>query len=165
MNLLDFIIIFMLLLFAVGGIKRGLVWELLTTIGLILGVIATYIYRLQLIELVVRFVGPGWQQQWAAGLLFLAFFLLIYIGFTAIGHKLHKAIEKTAFKWPDRILGIIAGVAKGAMVIAFLVLSAESMDSTGDIRTYFDQSKLIRWGKQTAYSLSHWEAEEYRKRV
>jgi membrane protein required for colicin V production len=165
MHLLDIIIIFMLLLFAVGGIKRGLVWELLTTIGLVLGVIATYIYRLQLIELVVRFVGPGWQQQWAAGLIFLAFFLLIYIGFTAIGHALHKAIEKTPFKWPDRILGIVAGVAKGAMVVAFLVLSAESMDSTGDVRNYLNQSQLIRWGKEAAYTLTHWEAEEYQKRV
>ncbi len=165
MHLLDIIILLFLFGFAIGGIKRGFVWELLTTVGLILGLFATYVYRTELAELVMHFAGPGWQQQWVVGLLFLAFFLLIYIGFTLIGHALHKAIDKTPLKWPDRILGTCAGIAKGAMVIAFLVVAAEMMDTTGEIRSYLNNSQLIRWGKDAAFSLSHWESREIRTRV
>jgi membrane protein required for colicin V production len=165
MHLLDFIILFFLLLFAIGGIRRGLVWELLTTLGLILGLVATYFYRTELIGIVANWVGPGWQQQWAVGLVFLVFFLIIYIGFTFIGHAIHAAIEKTPFKWPDRLLGIVAGVAKGIMILAFFVTAVEFMDPSGQARSYLDHSKLIRWGKQAAYSVTHWESDEIRSRV
>jgi membrane protein required for colicin V production len=164
-NALDIGILILLFLFAIGGVRRGLVWELLTTIGLGVGLLATFYYRRELAGLVSQFADPGWEQQWAAGLIFLAFFLLIYIGFAIVGRKLHNMIDKSPFKWGDRILGVAAGVLKGAVMISFLVIVAEWMDTSGDVRDYLNKSQLIRWGKQTAHSMTHWESDEMRQRV
>lgn len=165
MNLIDIVILVLLFSFAISGIRRGLIWEMLGTVGLVAGILATYWIREDLLNLVVRIADPGWQQEWGAALLFLGFFMMIYFFFSYLGQKIHAGLEKTPFKWPDRVLGIAAGLVKGIIFVGFLVVAMEWVDHTGNVRNYLYRSKLVRWGKQAAYDISHWESEEMRQRV
>lgn len=165
MSLADLLIIVVLILFAVSGIRRGAAWELMTALGLGLGFALTYYFRQEIMDLVVDFTDPGWERQWGGGILFLVFFLVVYLGFTAIGHKLHHKLENTSFKWPDRVLGILAGILKGVLLIALLVMATEWLDAEGQMRRFLWKSKLIRWGKQSFYSATHWESPSTRKWV
>ena len=165
MSLVDFIIIVLLILFAVSGIRRGAVWELLTALGLGLGFALTYYFRQEIMDLVIDLTDPGWERQWGGGIIFLVFFLIVYLGFTAIGHRLHKWIETTPFKWPDKILGVLAGIVKGVLLIALLVMATEWLDTQGDMKQFLFKSKLIRWGKRTLNSATHWESPSQRKWV
>jgi uncharacterized membrane protein required for colicin V production len=70
---------------------------------------------------------------------------------------IHKRIEKTSFKWPDRVLGVLAGIAKGVVLLAMLIMVTDLLDRDGSIREFLDQSKLIRWGRHLTYSITHWE--------
>jgi len=157
MSFPDLIILLLLFGFALSGVRRGMVWEVLTAAGLFLGFWVTFFYRAELVDLVARFSDPGWERQWAAGLIFLASFLIVYLGFAAVGGLLHRKIEQTAFKWPDRVLGVVAGVLKGAVLLAMLVFATDMLDRDGSIRQFLDQSKLIRWGRHITHSISHWE--------
>jgi len=165
MNLSDLIVVCLLILFAVSGIRRGFVWEMFVVVGLVLGFALTYYYHDALMDLVFRITSTGWQRQWVGGLVFLAFFLIIYLGFAAIGHHLHVAISKTPFSWLDRLLGIAGGVAKGAILIGMLVAAIDWVGDAGELRAFIYRSQLIRWGRQAVYDVIHWETPSQRQWV
>lgn len=162
MHILDILVIFLLIGFAASGVRRGFVFELMVTIGLASGLFLTIMNRDRLQDLAGRFADPGWELTWVSGLVFLVFFLIIYLGFAFIGHKLHSLIERTPFRVTDRALGILAGGVKGAFLIGALVLVMQWADHSGNMRTFLNKSQLIRWGKQAAHSLTHWEPWEKR---
>lgn len=165
MHILDILILFLLIGFGIGGIRRGFLFELMITIGLAASLILTLIFREELQELAGRFAEPGWELRWASGLVFLLFFLLIYLVFAYFGHRLHTWIDGTKLKWPDRILGLIGGTAKGIFLLAALVMVIQWADAGGQMRTFMNKSKFIRIGKQVAIDITHWESSEKRKWV
>ncbi|MBU0691144.1 CvpA family protein [bacterium] len=163
LTIIDILIIFLLLGFGIAGIRRGMVMELLVTVGLGIALILTLVYRHSLHDLAERFTEPGWQQSWGTGLIFLLFFVTIYLSFAYIGNKLHTAIDKTVFKWPDRIFGLLAGALKGAVLIAMLVTVVQWADPSGNVRIFLSKSKLIRIGRTIGYDLTHWESAQQKK--
>lgn len=165
MHILDILILFLLIGFGIGGIRRGFLFELMITAGLAASLLLTLIFREELQELAGRFAEPGWELRWASGLVFLLFFLLIYLVFAYFGHRLHIWIDGTKLKWPDRILGLIGGTAKGIFLLAALVMIIQWADAGGQMRTFMNKSKFIRIGKQVAIDITHWESAEKRKWV
>lgn len=165
MTLVDVIIVLILLFFAVAGLRRGAVWEILITIGLVAGFGLTWLLRGELLDLTMHLSQPGWQRRWVATVVFLAFFLIIYLGFAGIGRALHKQITSPAGKWIDRAIGLLAGLIKGVVLVALLVLAVEWMDTGSRMREYVYDSKLVRWGKQAAFHLIHWEPASKRTMV
>jgi membrane protein required for colicin V production len=163
LTMIDYLIIFLLIGFGIAGLRRGMVMELLVTIGLGLALLLTLIYRTSLHDLANRFTEPGWQQSWGTGLIFLLFFITIYLSFAYIGNLLHQVIEKTVFKWPDRIMGLLAGALKGAVLIAMLVTVVQWADPSGNVRIFLSKSKLIRMGRSVGYELTHWESAQQKK--
>ncbi|MDD5088930.1 MAG: CvpA family protein [bacterium] len=166
MTLADIIILLILLLFAISGLKRGVIWELLTTIGLIAGFGLVYIFRIEILDLIVHVTPPGWQRQWGGTLIFLLFFMIVYLGFAALGRHLHKLIESPALKAVDHGLGLAAGVLKGALLLAALVVVIEwaGAGSSG-LGRFMWESKIIRWGKTQTNDLIRWESKENRQWV
>jgi uncharacterized membrane protein required for colicin V production len=165
MNLPDLSIIAILLIFAVAGIRHGVIWELLTTVGLLLGFALTYYFRNELMDFVWRVSYPGWQRQWIGGLVFLASFMVVYIGFASMGHRLHEAVKKTPFRWVDYGLGLAGGVLKGAVVIGILVLVVDWADGAGRLRNFLLDSQIIRWGRDRVNGMMYWEPASKRKMV
>ena len=153
----DIIIILFLIFFAIGGLRRGFVWEVLTAGGLVLGFALTYYYRADLLDLVMRLSPAGWSRQWGAALAFLVFFLIIYLGFAAIGKFLRDRLHQTALKWPDRVLGVAAGALKGAILIAVLVAAIGFLSPNNPVRRFVSRSQIVHWGRHKAYDLLHWE--------
>lgn len=165
MHILDILIIFLLIGFGIGGIRRGFLFELMITIGLAVSLLLTLLFREQLQELAGRFADPGWELRWASGLVFLLFFLLIYLVFAYFGHRLHTWIDGTKLKWPDRILGLLGGTAKGIFLLAALVMVIQWADASGNMSIFMNKSKLIRVGKKVAMDITHWESWEKRSWV
>jgi membrane protein required for colicin V production len=161
----DIIIILLLVLFAIGGLRRGFVWEFLTTLGLVLGFALTYYYRADLLDLVMRIAPPGWSRQWSAALAFLIFFLIIYLGFAAIGKLLRDRLHKTPLKWVDHVLGIALGAAKGAVLIGILVAAMDLLSPNNPARSFISRSQIVQWGRQQVYDLLHWEPPSKRQWV
>lgn len=153
----DIIIIILLIIFALGGLRRGFVWELLTTSGLVLGFALTYYYRADLLDLVTRLLPPGWSRQWGAALAFLVFFLIIYLGFAAIGKFLRDRLHQTPLKWVDRVLGVALGALKGAILIAILVTALDLLSPNNPVRHFVSRSQIVHWGRLTVHDFLNWE--------
>ena len=161
----DILVVLLLTIFALSGIHRGAVWDLLTTLGLVLGFGLTCYFRNDLLDLVVTLTRPGWQRQWAGGVVFLAFFLILYLGFAALGHHLHARIKKSPLRWVDHTLGLPAGLLKGVVLIGILVFSVEWLDAGGKVSSFLAESRIIRWGKHAAHDVIRWETPEQKKWV
>ncbi len=165
MALADLIVIIILLLFTLAGLKRGVIWELFTTLGLVLAFVLVYVFRDSILDLVLHITKPGWERQWGGTLVFLFFFLIVYLGFAALGRFIHNKIKNPILKTSDHILGLAAGLLKGAVLIALLVLTLDLLEGGGKLRNFVYESKIIRWGKETVTGLMHWESQESRQWV
>jgi hypothetical protein len=75
------------------------------------------------------------------------------------GERIAEGLKDGPFGWLDRILGVAAGAALGAMVVAFLVLTTVRLTSYGEVTAAFAASRLslpvaqqaekacARWGR------------------
>lgn len=119
MTWLDIIITVVFVLFAVLGLMRGLVAEVF---GLLSWVIALYVgahYGEVGKPFVVSWVTePKFQGLVACLLVGLAVFIVVSI----IGVLLSKSINATIFAPINRMLGLLFGAARGAIVIGVLTL-------------------------------------------
>ncbi|MBU0507245.1 CvpA family protein [bacterium] len=166
MTLADVVIVLVLILFAISGLKRGVIWELLTTIGLVASFGLLYYFRAEILELVIRITRPGWERQWGGMLIFLLFFVVVYIGFALLGRHLHNLIKNPVLKFLDHGLGLVAGIVKGAILIALLVAVIQWTDTGGGrLGKFVWESKIIRWGKELVHNVIRWESPENRKWV
>ena len=147
MILFDLIILCLIGLFGFAGAKRGFVWEIFSTIGIILGLWIPYIYRFQIVDFIARHIGPGRLRFiiTVAALLFI--FAAIYVILSYIGYFLGKLLKKVFLGWLDRLLGVFAGLVKGFLIIGIVVaaLLASPWHRQGEILVR--KSKLLTWGK------------------
>ena len=157
MNFPDVLVVIILLVFALSGIRRGVVWELVIVVGLLLGFALTYAFHTALRDLAMRVSRPGWSRQWVGCVVFLLSFMIVYLGFAAIGHHLHEGISKTSFSWVDRLLGIAGGALKGAVLLGMLVACLEWVGDNGSIHQFIVRSQLIQMGRQAVNEILHWE--------
>ena len=71
MSLPDLVVVALLLVFALSGIRHGVIWELFIVVGLLIGFALTYAFHGALMDLVMHISPIGWQRQWVGGVVFL----------------------------------------------------------------------------------------------
>lgn len=120
MNLIDVFIGVILLLGFYSGFKRGLVLELTSLLGLILGLIgAFYISKNYGI-----YIGEwlDWEDEYLRITTFLLSFLTIIIVISLIGKLITKLIDFVALSLINQILGGLFGLVKFALILSILLL-------------------------------------------
>ena len=136
MNLLDIAIVFILVMFAIVGFKRGIIRELASVIGIIIVFILSYTFKgflgdfLCTILPFFKFNGviEGYTSinllfyQIIAFIILFGLFLSIYEIVLNISNVLQKLVNLTlVFIIPSKILGAILSVIEGVVII-FVVL-------------------------------------------
>jgi membrane protein required for colicin V production len=115
MNLIDIVVVGLCVLFGVLGVAKGMVRQLFSIGGLVLGHLAG-----------IRFYGPAvswlklsFKYSEAAGyaIVFLAVFLLCLL----LGMFIEGRIRASKLSVVDRIGGLALGLAKGALLSVLLV--------------------------------------------
>lgn len=147
MNLYDIIIIAIVLLFGVAGARRGLVWEIFTMAGIVIGLWMPYAFRFQIVEFVARYIGPGHLRIVATIAAFVFLFVAVYIVSSYIGYFLRKILRKAFLGWADRLLGVLAGLVKGILLVGVLVAVLLASPWHGQGQILVGKSKLLKWGK------------------
>lgn len=115
MNLIDIVLAVLCVWFAVSGIVRGLVRQLFSLGGLVAGHLAG-----------IRFYGVASSTlklsfQYAEVVGYLVVFLAVYLVFRLLGAVIEGRIRASKLSGTDRLAGMIAGLAKGALVSVLLV--------------------------------------------
>jgi uncharacterized membrane protein required for colicin V production len=131
----------MLLGFAIRGLIRGFFRELLSLVGLFLGL---WIALLKFVPL-----GEWLQNRFPLTdplpfhLAFLAIFISTGIVTSIIGYILHKAAKGLLMGWLDAIVGLGFGFVKGVMILTVLLFLATHLPLAGSIRTQLQTSAVV----------------------
>ena len=141
MNWADLIIAMVILGFAIRGLMRGLFRELLSLIGLFLGL---WIALLQFAPL-----GEWIESRFplADPLPFHVAFWTIFLGISflagMVGYFLHKVAKGLLMGWLDTIFGVGFGVVKGVMILTVLLFLMAYLPLPEAIRTQLQTSSVV----------------------
>lgn len=145
MNLIDVALVVLLLLSALRGSWRGVFRESFGFIALVLGLVAA-----------LRFAEPG--AQWIArtlptgefggpallGAAFVAIFLIVSTAFGLIGVACDQVFGRGRMRVVSRVSGAAFALAKGAVVLAFVLLFLHLFPVAPSIDRQVAESRLAR---------------------
>ena len=120
LNNLDIIILFVIGISALIALSRGLVKEVLSIIGWVLGTIAVIYILPVLTPFAKSYIETGWLAGVVTALFILILFLIVWILFTG---KIVGSIRRSKLSGLDRMLGLFFGIARACLlVILFYIL-------------------------------------------
>ena len=141
LNWVDLIIAVMLLGLAIRGLVRGFFRELLSLVGLFLGL---WIALLKFVP-----VGEWLRDKFPLTdplpfhLAFLAIFISMSMVTSLMGYILHKAAKGLLMGWLDAIVGLGFGFVKGVMILTVLLFLATHLPLARSIRTQLQTSAVV----------------------
>jgi membrane protein required for colicin V production len=126
MNLLDLFILIPLVWLCIRGFSKGLIIELATLIGMMLGILAAYYLSGYARDFIREYftIGENTLKIISYTLIFLAVYLVVYI----IGKVIEKSVDLLAMGWLNKLLGGIFGLAKGVVVVCIILFIFEKAD-------------------------------------
>lgn len=114
LNNLDVIILIVIGISALIALSRGLIKEVLSIIGWVLGV-AAIVYLLPVLTPFAKlYIESGWLAGIVTSLCILILFLIFWIMFTG---KIIGKIRKSKLNGVDRFLGLFFGIARAFLLI------------------------------------------------
>jgi membrane protein required for colicin V production len=126
MSQIDIILIIPLLWGAVMGFKKGLILELASLVGLILGIYGAIKFSDYTAEKLVQYVEI--TQEWLGLISFLVTFIAIVFGVFLLAKSLNKALKLVALGTVNRILGLLFGTLKFALIVSIGLYFFENMN-------------------------------------
>ncbi|MCF6179542.1 MAG: CvpA family protein [Geopsychrobacter sp.] len=140
MELVDILILVILGIFLLKGVLRGLLREVCTLLGLVLGgLLAFYLH----VPLSQWFMGMfHWPSQLCVTISFLLVFLLTVVVFGALGYLLNRFAKLTFMTGVNRILGAIFGMAQGVVLLSLILFALNAADLPGNFNQQLKKSEL-----------------------
>ena len=140
MGLVDIAILVILGFFLLKGIFRGLLREVCSLLGLVLGGVFAFTFHLPLAQLLQdSFNLPAQLCIWGS---FLAIFLLLVILFAVIGFVLHRFVKLVFLGGFNRLAGAIFGIIQGVVLLSIIVLALNSSVAPDAVRGMVKGSQL-----------------------
>jgi membrane protein required for colicin V production len=156
-NFVDIIIWSVLLLFVIKGFLKGLVKEVCSLLGLLLGGWAAFKYD----HIVAEAIKPliHLPHGIAVFLSFVLIFLLVGLLFYLLGYLLTVVFKIMLLGWLNRIGGVIFGLLEGALLLCIVLYFGASRPAPEKVKVWLTKSRTAR-AFITAGSgiVSGWEA-------
>jgi membrane protein required for colicin V production len=148
MNSLDIILSIILLLFAIGGYKQGLIIGLATLVGLFLGIWAAIHFSGYAAHILRDVVHLHTSHLGMVSLVFtfVAVIILVFV----LGKILESVIKIIALGFLNRLAGALFGILKGCVVLSALLYFLISMD-IGDRLLSIQQREKSKLYKPIAF--------------
>jgi len=134
----DFAIIGIIALSAVIGLARGFIREVLSLAIWVVAVFAAWTFHRPLAEQLTPWLSTPSVR---IGVAFIILVLVVLILGAILGQILTTLIEKTGLTGTDRLLGVVFGAARGALLVAVLVYLAALTPMPDD--PWWKESQLI----------------------
>ncbi len=119
----DIIVLLILLVSAIRGVWIGFMRQLAAFLALIGSYILAGRYSGKLMPAVDRFID---NPKLVFLVSFVLLFLVTAIVFILAGKVMHRVMEITLLGWFDRLMGLLLGVVKGAVLASFLYMVLSS---------------------------------------
>lgn len=128
MNSIDIIISVLLLFGFVRGIMKGLLVEVASLVALVGGIYGAMNFSFYASDVLKTYVD--WNEKYIQITAFAITFLIIVILVSLLGEFLTKVAETIALGLPNKIFGGLFGALKIALVLSFILLFFNKINST-----------------------------------
>lgn len=120
MNYLDIIIAIVLIIFAIGGFRNGIIREAFSLVAFIGGIYGA----MRLSDYVGKWLGQliNVSPEWMSVISFIMVFIALALIINWLGGLLSNLIASLNLGFIDSLGGIIFGIAKGFLLIGVLIL-------------------------------------------
>ncbi len=116
MNPLDIVIAAFVLIPALLGVWRGMLWQIAVIVGLVGGAVGAVLFGPPLGSLLMP--GSGWGELGMAAAVFVGVFIVVQLARWA----LRRLLAAIGLKWIDHLAGGLAAGACGAIAGAWLIM-------------------------------------------
>lgn len=143
MNNLDILLLLLVLIPSIWvGLRKGLIYQLVSLAALVVGVWLSYTFAASLAEVLKNYLSLS------SALLNCISFVLIFFGvyfvLFLLGSLLQKIVRILLLGWVDKVLGIAFAIARNAIVAGLLIIVFNAVNSTLPLvdSEYLAQSKV-----------------------
>jgi membrane protein required for colicin V production len=137
---LDIGILVVLAMFLIKGVLRGLLKEVCSLLGLILGGVFAFTFHLPLAQFLQdSFHLPAQLCIWGS---FLAIFLLMVLLFAVLGFVLNRFVKLVFLGGFNRLAGAIFGIVQGVVILSMILLALNSSVAPDRLRGTVQHSQL-----------------------
>lgn len=126
MNYIDIIILLFLLFGAFRGFSKGLIIEVATLAGLVLGVFVAIKYSPYTEGLLRDFLNIS--SRYLSYIALAITFLLVVIGVYLIGKMLTRLVDIISLGLVNKLFGAILGMAKYFLIVCVLLMIMDALD-------------------------------------
>jgi membrane protein required for colicin V production len=134
----DYVIVGIIALSALIGLARGLIREVISLVVWVAALGAAWFFYEPVAGQLEPWISTP-SLRIGAAVLMLVFAVLI--AGSIIGYLLATLVDKTGLSGTDRLLGLVFGAARGAVLVALVVFLASLTPLTED--PWWDQSRLL----------------------
>ena len=157
---LDIAILALIVLSAVLSLFRGFVKEALALASWLVALWVAMVFYENFAAVLAKWIAePSLQKIIAFTVLFITVLLLG----AAINYLAGKLVSKTGLAGTDRMLGVVFGVARGAVIVAILVLLAGLTPVPQD--SWWQESRLIGYFQEFALWMRDFLPAEFSKNI
>jgi membrane protein required for colicin V production len=134
----DYVIIGIIALSAIIGLARGLIREVLSLVIWVVAAFVAWTFHGSVAEQLTPWVS---QPSVRVGVAFVLLVFAVLILGAILGQVLTTLVDKTGLSGTDRLLGVVFGAARGALLVAILVYLASLTPMRED--PWWKESALI----------------------
>jgi len=142
MNIIDICILVILGFFGIKGLIRGIILEVFTLIGLLIGYILALREMSTVTGFVVKYIAI--PELIMNSLAFLIIFLAVIFVFRWLAGLLRKFAEWSLIVWVDKIGGLAFGVFKGSLIASLVILLISLLPVPEKVQQVQDKSVLFK---------------------
>ena len=148
MNYLDIIIAIVLFLFALKGLQKGIIIEVVTLLAFGVGIYGAMHFSDFTAERLQEVMEI--DQKYLNTIAFILTFILLVIVVNLIGHAVSKLVQSLNMGFWDKLGGFVFGAAKGVLLCSLLVLVLNNLQLIGVVKEEVrKESKLYPYVEQT----------------
>jgi membrane protein required for colicin V production len=120
MNLLDLIIGVILILFALAGLRKGLIIEAFYLASIVIGIYGAMFFSDVMAEWISELINV--KEEYLALIAFILTFIVFMILIRFLGRVISNLISTIHLGFIDKIGGIVFGLLKGALLVSVLIM-------------------------------------------
>jgi len=141
-NFVDLLIWSLLLFFVIKGFLKGLVKEVCSLLGLLLGGLAAFKYDHSAAEALKPLIQL--PHGIAVFLSFILIFFLVGLLFYLLGYLLTVVFKIMLLGWLNRLGGVIFGLLEGALLLCIVLYFGASRPAPEKVKSWISKSRTAK---------------------
>lgn len=141
MNYIDIVILVVLGIFGIGGLRKGIITEAATLLGLGVGLYGAFHFSDFTAEKLVQWVEIN--PKYLNVIAFIVTFLVLAILVNLLGRLVAKMVKAINLGFIDKLGGFIIGMAKGVLICSLLVMLLNALEMKNIIKDKDKEGSLL----------------------